>query len=94
MYLLLIFLPFLIMGLPIAFVIGLTSLFFFLIKDIPLVILVNRMFDGVDSFILLTIPLFILAGSIMNAGGMTDRLIRFSKLLIGRTRGGLALVNI
>jgi len=94
MYLLLAFIPFLIMGLPIAFVIGLTSLFFFLIKGIPLVILVNRMFDGVDSFILLTIPLFILAGNIMNAGGMTDRLIRFSKLLIGRTRGGLALVNI
>jgi len=54
----------------------------------------QRIFSGVDQFPLLAIPLFILAGDIMNSGNITKRLVRFANMLVGRMRGGLAHVNI
>jgi C4-dicarboxylate transporter DctM subunit len=59
---------------------------------IPLQGLVQRMIGGIDTFPLLAIPFFILAGNLMNTGGITDRLVRFAKALVGHIRGGLAHV--
>jgi len=89
------FITFLILGVPIAFVLGLTSLVALLYSgDIPLLLMPKEMFSGTDSFPLLAIPFFMLAGNLMNAGGITKRLINFCNILLGYVRGGLALVNI
>jgi C4-dicarboxylate transporter DctM subunit len=86
---------FLILGIPIAFVLGLTSFVALLYSgDIPLLIMPKEMFSGTDSFPLLAVPFFILAGNLMNAGGITKRLINFCNILLGYVRGGLALVNV
>ncbi|HUX21343.1 MAG TPA: TRAP transporter large permease, partial [Spirochaetia bacterium] len=61
---------------------------------LPLMAVVQRMVQGVNSFSLLAIPFFIIAGEIMGQGGISRRLIEFSNLLIGRVRGGLAQVNV
>ncbi len=61
---------------------------------IPLMAIIQRMVQGVNSFSLLAIPFFIIAGEIMGQGGISRRLIEFSNLLIGRVRGGLAEVNV
>ncbi|MCL2001464.1 MAG: TRAP transporter large permease [Planctomycetes bacterium] len=61
---------------------------------VPVSILPKSMFGGVDSFYLLAIPFFILAGNLMNRTGITNRLIRFSDLIVGKIAGGLAQVNI
>lgn len=84
------------LGIPIAFCMGLVSLGSILalgeltfLKLIP-----QKMITGLDKFPLMAIPLFILAGNIMNKSGITNSLIKFSNLLVGRLRGGLALVDI
>ena len=59
---------------------------------IPLHGMVQRMIGGIDTFPLLAIPFFILAGNLMNTGGITDRLVRFARALVGHIRGGLAHV--
>lgn len=63
-------------------------------KGVPLVILVQKMIASLDSFPLLSVPLFILAGKLMNSGGITDRISQMAQALVGRFRGGLAHVNI
>jgi tripartite ATP-independent transporter DctM subunit len=60
--------------------------------QIPLQGMVQRMIGGIDTFPLLAIPFFILAGNLMNTGGITDRLVAFAKALVGHIRGGLAHV--
>lgn len=80
---------------PIALAIGLAcagTIAFF--SDIPIIIMVQRMVTGIDSFVLLAIPLFILTGKMMNAGGITDRLFSFARGLVGHVRGGLGQANI
>jgi len=89
------FITFLILGIPIAFVLGLTSFVALLYSgNIPLLLMPKEMFSGTDSFPLLAVPFFILAGNLMNAGGITKRLINFCNILLGHVRGGLAMVNI
>jgi C4-dicarboxylate transporter DctM subunit len=89
------FVTFLILGIPIAFVLGLTSFVALLYSgNIPLLLMPKEMFSGTDSFPLLAVPFFMLAGNLMNAGGITRRLINFCNILLGYVRGGLALVNI
>ncbi len=56
--------------------------------------LLSRLYNGMDSFPLMAVPFFILAGEVMNAGGVTSSLVRFSQAMIGHVRGGLAQVNI
>lgn len=63
-------------------------------SDIPLTIIIQQMLKGSTSFVLVAVPLFIFAGQLMNIGGVTHRIIRFSNALIGSMRGGLAQVNI
>jgi len=83
-------------GIPIIFVLGLVSLSYILITGNynMLIILPHRMFKGLDMFVLLAIPLFTLAGNLMNAGGISERLIALVKSLVGHIYGGLAQVNI
>ena len=80
---------------PVAFAMGIASLLaVWLTGDLPLNMLVTRMFVAVDSFPLMAVPFFILAGEIMNAGGITKRIVNFSRALVGSIKGGLAHVNI
>src|SRR3546814_896976 len=74
---------------PIAFAMGIAGGLALLSADLPLTLLVQRMFAQVDSFALLAIPFFILTGSVMEAGGISTRLVRFVGTLVGRYRGGL-----
>jgi len=84
------------LGIPIAFCMGIVSLSSLLAmgKSGMLVVMAQKMVTGLDKFPLMAIPLFILAGNIMNKGGITESLVRFSNFLVGRLRGGLAHVNI
>ena len=84
-------------GVPIAWSIGLSSIFTMLVS-IPAIpaftTVAQRMATGLDSFSLLAIPFFILAGQIMNRGGIARRLVGFARTLVGSLPGGLAHVNI
>ncbi|WP_462420601.1 TRAP transporter large permease [Salinicoccus sp. Marseille-QA3877] len=83
------------LGVPIAFALGITAvIFLFLLTDLPLSLMIQQLYLGINSFPLLAIPLFILAGSLMNTGGMSVRLINFALSLIGTVKGGLAYVNV
>lgn len=82
-------------GIPVAFCLALTSLVVLLaLGDIPLHLIPQRMFTGMDSFPLMAVPFFILAGDLMNSAGITQRIVRFATALVGSIRGGLAHVNI
>jgi C4-dicarboxylate transporter DctM subunit len=82
-------------GAPIAFCIGISGLAGLMqLGDIPLLLIPHMMFQGSDSFPLLAVPFFVLAGALMNAGGITRRLVNFANLLVGHVRSGLALVNV
>jgi len=91
---LLVFAVLLLLGLPVAFVLAVTAIVAMLSSGSRLVLLPSRMFAGTDSFPLLAVPLFVLAGSLMSTGGITKRLVDFAVKLVGWLRGGLALVNI
>ncbi|MDJ0389554.1 TRAP transporter large permease [Roseomonas sp. E05] len=90
------FLGTLLMGLPIVFVLGITGVAYFLATDQPHLLLVvpQRMFAGMDQFVLLAVPLFVLAGNIMDVGGLTRRLLNFANSIVGRFRGGVSLTAI
>ncbi|MFW6043632.1 MAG: TRAP transporter large permease [Marinilabiliaceae bacterium] len=91
------FLFFLSIGTPIAYSIGLSALATMLVSFDALPAfstLAQRMATGLESFSLLAIPFFILAGQLMNSGGIAMRLIEFAKVVVGRLPGGLALVNV
>ena len=82
-------------GIPIAFSLGVSALAAIMaMGDIPLQIVPQKMYAGMDSFPLLCIPFFILAGELMSQGKLTEQLLNFAILLIGRIRGGLALANV
>jgi TRAP-type transport system large permease protein len=82
-------------GVPIAFAMGLSTLIGILYHgSLPLSLLAQRTLVGVDSYALLTVPFFILAGNLMNSGGITDQIIRLAVALVGRFRGGLALTSV
>ena len=83
-------------GVPIVFALALGPMAGFLIEDkvIFMSMLPQRMFGGIAQFPILAIPLFILAGELMNVGGITQRLVNFANVLIGHIRAGLAQTNI
>lgn len=91
-----VFAALLIIGVPIAYTIGLSSLAYLVTLGNAnmLMVLPQKLFQGVDSFVLLSIPFYLLAGELMNATGITVRLIRFFNLLLGHVRGALAYVNV
>ncbi len=84
----------LVIGVPVAATLGLASLAYLLLAGIPIVVMPQKMYAGMDVFVLLSIPGFILAGNLMNGGGITERIIRFANALVGWIRGGLGLTNI
>lgn len=92
--LIIVFIVGLILRFPIAFSLGFSCLVYVLLAGIPLIVLPMKMYSGIDVFILLSIPGFILAGNLMNAGGLTEKIIGFCNHLLGHIRGGLALANI
>ena len=85
----------LLLGVPIAISLaGSCLLYVYLSGRVPDVVVVHRMINGIDSFPLLAIPFFILAGNLMNNGGITNRIFDFAKALMGWMRGGLGHVNV
>ena len=82
------------LGMPVAYSLGLSAVLAALWIDIPLEAVMLKTSDGMDDFALLAIPFFILAGGIMAEGGMAERLVNLARIFVGWIRGGLALVNI
>jgi C4-dicarboxylate transporter DctM subunit len=88
-----VFVVLVVIGVPISFVLGIASLAaMYFVADYPMQVVVQRMFAGVDSFPLMAIPFFMLAGSLMEKGGITTRIIGFALSLVGGLRGALAHV--
>ena len=81
-------------GVPIAFSLGFITLLGLSGGSIPMQVIVQRMFTGVDNFALIAIPLFILAGNLMAVGGISRRITSFSESLVGHWPGGLGMVTI
>ncbi|REJ10301.1 TRAP transporter large permease [Halobacillus trueperi] len=80
---------------PIAVTLGMAATIVFLIEgNLSIIVIVQRMFNSVDSFPLLAVPFFILAGKLMENGGISRRLIHFANVIVGRVKGGLAIVSI
>src|SRR5687767_3195810 len=85
----------LVLEVPIAFALAGCALLYLLVYPVvPLTIVVQRMAPGIDSFPLLAVPLFILAGQLLNSAGIAHRIFRFAHALVGHIRGGLAHCNI
>ncbi|MEI7568833.1 MAG: TRAP transporter large permease subunit, partial [Alcaligenaceae bacterium] len=89
------FLAFMILGLPVAVAMAGSSLLYILVSgSVPDIVVAQRMISGVESFPLLAVPFFILAGNLMNIAGITGRIYDFAVALVGWMRGGLGHVNI
>ncbi|MFG6147127.1 TRAP transporter large permease [Halobacillus sp. B23F22_1] len=89
------FILLMILGIPIAFVIGIVALLGFMnIPYTPEALMPVKMLNGLDSFVLLSVPLFILAANLMNSGQISQKLIDFALSVVGHIRGGLAHANI
>jgi tripartite ATP-independent transporter DctM subunit len=85
----------LVIGVPIAYALGLSALAYFLVEQPMLIgVLPQRFFAGINSYALISLPLFILMGFVMNSGGITGRLLDVSNFFVGRLKGGLGLVNV
>lgn len=86
---------FFIIGMPIAFAMGVGTLFAMIYAgEIPLVLIPQRMFTALDSWLIMAIPLFMLAGKLMSEGGMSRRIVNFATELFGFVRGGLAMISV
>jgi tripartite ATP-independent transporter DctM subunit len=89
------FIVLLLAGVPVAVALGGASLLYVALSgDLPLLVVAHRMANGIDSFPLLAIPFFIMAGSLMNTAGITERVYSFALTLVGWLRGGLGHVNV
>ena len=81
-------------GIPIAVTIGLAAVIYILSTGTSTHIISQRLFAGVDSSALMAIPFFVLAGDLMNRGGMAKRMVAMANIIVGRATGGLAIVTI
>ena len=84
----------LVMGVPVAFALGVASMSTFYVLDIPLIVGFQRMAASMNIFALMAIPFFVFAGDLMHRAGIAERLIRVADAALGRTRGGLGQVNV
>lgn len=89
----LIFFIFLLLGMPVAFAIGLSGFSFFMIRELPMTILVQKSISTSQSFTMLAIPLFIFAGNLMNSCGITGRLMKFANACTGHLPGNIGQVS-
>ncbi len=85
---------FFLMGMPITFSLGVASLLGLIITKVPLLLIVQRLWTAVDTFSLVAVPLFILAGDLMSQGGISRRLVDFAQALVGHFTSGLAMVAV
>lgn len=83
-----------IIGLPVAFALGISALAAFWHEGLPLLIVFQRIISGINVFALMAIPFFIFAGDLMFHGGIAVRLVRFAQSAVGAVRGGLGVVNV
>jgi C4-dicarboxylate transporter, DctM subunit len=84
---------FMILGVRIFYAIALSSIIYVLLAtDMSLLVIVQRITSGADTIVMLAVPFFLLAGELMNKGGITDRLVRFALAMIGQVRGGMSFV--
>ena len=90
----LVFLALLILGVPVAFSIGLAAVATILYEGLPVAVVFQRMTAGMGVFSFLAIPFFIFAGELMLYGGIADRIVQFAKNLVGHVRGGLGMSNV
>lgn len=88
-----VFLIFLVLGMPVAFSIGLSGLTFFLVRDLPMSVLVQKSISTSQSFTMLAIPLFIFAGNLMNSSGIASRLMKLASVLTGHMYGNIGQVS-
>ena len=92
---LVLFFVFMVLGMPIAYCMGLAAILSVLVEgQLPVLLLAQQFYDSLDNFSLLAVPLFVLAGELMSVAGITERLVDLSRALIGHLRGGLAQANI
>ncbi|GLB60309.1 TRAP transporter large permease [Cytobacillus sp. NCCP-133] len=82
-----------ILGLPVAFALGISSLVYLIIEGVNLSMVAQSLVRGVDSFTLLAVPFFLLVGELMNSGGITNKIIAMARVMVGHFKGGLAQVN-
>jgi C4-dicarboxylate transporter DctM subunit len=85
---------FILLGVPVAFSLGASSLVYLLDKGISVGLIAQRMFTGLDSFPFMAIPFFVLSGELMNHSGISKRLVTMANVFVGRLRGGLGHVNV
>ena len=84
-----------IINVPIAVALGMSAAIVFVVQDsVPLIVAIQRMFNAASNFPLLAIPFFILAGKLMESGGISRRLIHLANVIVGSIRGGLAMVSV
>lgn len=83
-----------VLGMPLAFALGLAGLAGLIVADFPLITLSGKMVHSIDSFPLMAIPLFMIAGQLLLRGGIMDRFIELANALVGRVRGGLGQVTV
>ena len=89
-----IFLVLMVIGMPIAYSLGLSSLAYLIANGQPLTLIPQKMTVSLQSFLFVALPLFILCGEIMNTGGLTRKLVNVARAVVGRFKGGLAYVNV
>ncbi|MFN3882505.1 MAG: TRAP transporter large permease [Nitrincola lacisaponensis] len=90
----LLFLLFMLLGLPIAFAIGASTLIALHAQGVPLMVVTQQMFQGINSFALVAVPMFILTGDLMAQGKISEKLVNFADALFGFLKGGLAIVSV
>ena len=88
------FFALIIISVPIAFSLGISSLIVLAATGYPVGVMPQRIWNGLDKFALIAIPFFILAGELMSTSGILTALLDFSRLLVGRVKGGLLHMNI
>ena len=88
------FVIFLIIGVPVAFAIGLSAVCTILYEGLPTLVIFQRMMSGMNVFSFLAIPFFIFAGELMLYGGIADKIVALAKNLVGHVRGGLGMSNV
>ncbi len=93
-FLFLLLLVLILLSIPVFLSIGISTAVAFVASNLPLFMVPQKMFDGVNSYVLLAVPLFMLAGSLMDQGGISKRLVDFSESLVGHFKGGLAITSI
>ena len=84
----------LVIGTPIAFALGISACAYMTVARVDLLVLAQQVANGPDNWILLAMPLFVLAGLLMNTAGISDRIFTLARALVGHVRGGLGLVNV